>query len=182
MEKEKALELFSKDIESGVDLRTIMSQEYFPVVNDSMLQGIPMRIKGDLMEVKQFGVNEIALIVLVTSDHNSQQYARILVKNEDLKAKILSSAKTYTGIDVQTILNTNNLMIFELTEIKELNQPLNFGRWICPDCGTDYGYDGSCKGHYCEICGESAKHKLINVTNFYTEEMLNLIRNKKYYY
>lgn len=113
-------------------------------------------LKGDLYRVVFSGVDNIDLTILYKVKAGSKEccYATVIVKDESLKRKIRKNAKTMKGVELKVRCISGGTDYFKLVDIIELDKPCNFGRYICSDCGYDYGFDET---NRCCICEEKVK-------------------------
>lgn len=143
-------------LNSGLDYGSLTKTDEFKMVNTRQIcsfmgafSRLEIALIGDLYEINMSGRGAMKLLVLYRVEHQECYYAYVSVKSPELKKRIREEAKTMKGIVLKVRCIESETDTFELTDIESLDNPCNFGRFICTDCGHDYGFDAH---EACDIC------------------------------
>lgn len=150
MDLDKAMEFI---LASKLDYASLTKTDEYRIVNINSLYRsftsmmycmkleLEILLKGDLYKIIFDGVDDIKLLILYKVEGIEHYYATVFVNDESLKKRIRENAKTMKGVELKVKCISGGIDYFELVDIYKLNEQCNFGRYICTDCGYDYGFE-----------------------------------------
>lgn len=160
---DKAMEFI---LTSKLDYASLTKTDEYKIINTNSLYksftnmmytmklGLGILLKGDLYKIIFDGVDDIKLLILYKVEGVQYYYATVFVNDESLKRRIRENAKTMKGVELKVKCINGGIDYFELVDIYNLDEQCNFGRYICTDCGYDYGFEVT---NGCCICEGKVK-------------------------
>lgn len=133
------------------------------------LKGFRVTIDGDIDRMILTDRDSLIIHVIYSLRGGIQgesKIAEVLIKDEEMKRKLLQIGKTDTRI--QLIGEYNGMYgSFDLIEILSMATEMRFGHFVCPKCKHDYGRQLS-GSNFCGICDGP---KVQYVTDFYDKKL-----------